>query len=174
MAAKRFSLIVNTIFSIGFLRYLIERFAYNLYEHVVWRSKMKVGRNVRIHPSASIRYPEHVSLGDHSHININCCIWAETNSRITLGKNLLMGPNVQIHSSHHGTKLGSPMMEQPQVGGDIVIGDDVWLCGGAIITSGVSIANGVVVAANAVVTKNIEEENVIVAGVPAKIVAKRR
>ena len=43
-----------------------------------------------------------------------------------------------------------------------------------MITAGTHIANGVVVAAGAVVTKSITQENVIVGGVPAKIIGERR
>mgnify|MGYP002381832854 CR=1 FL=1 len=55
----------------------------------------------------------------------------------------------------------------------IVIGDDVWLGAHSIITAGTHIANGVIVAAGAVVTRSITQEDVIVAGVPAKIIGER-
>ena len=53
----------------------------------------------------------------------------------------------------------------------ISIGNDVWVGGCAIILPGVSIGNRVVVAAGAVVTKNVEDD-VVVAGVPARVVKK--
>jgi acetyltransferase-like isoleucine patch superfamily enzyme len=42
------------------------------------------------------------------------------------------------------------------------------------VTGGVTIADGVIVAANAVVTRDVLEENSIVAGVPAKAIGKRK
>ncbi len=65
------------------------------------------------------------------------------------------------------------MTLQPRLYADVIIGNDVWLCAGCIITAGVIIADGVVVAANAVVTKSIDEENVVVGGVPARIIGRR-
>jgi acetyltransferase-like isoleucine patch superfamily enzyme len=66
------------------------------------------------------------------------------------------------------------MTYQERRAADIVIGDDVWLGAHSVITAGTTIANGVVVAAGAVVTRSITEENVIVGGVPAKVISQRR
>lgn len=56
--------------------------------------------------------------------------------------------------------------------GDVVIGNDVWLCTGVVILSGVRIGHGAVVAAGAVVTKDVESYS-IVAGNPARCVRYR-
>jgi acetyltransferase-like isoleucine patch superfamily enzyme len=56
--------------------------------------------------------------------------------------------------------------------GDIVIGDDVWICTNAIICSGVKIGQGAVVATGAVVTKDVEPY-AIVGGNPAKVIKYR-
>jgi len=146
---------------------------HNLFESAVWRLRMHCGKHVRIHPTASIRNAHNVYVGANSHINLNCCVWAGETSKIVLGDNLLMGPNVQIHASKHGMAAGVPMTLQPRLYADVIIGNDVWLCAGCIITAGVIIADGVVVAANAVVTKSIDEENVVVGGVPARIIGRR-
>ncbi|WP_293915228.1 CatB-related O-acetyltransferase [Deinococcus sp.] len=60
----------------------------------------------------------------------------------------------------------------PCAKGDIVIGNDVWVCTGAMIMAGVTIGNGVVVAARSVVTKDVPAYTVV-AGNPAKPVKKR-
>ncbi len=50
-----------------------------------------------------------------------------------------------------------------------VIGDNVVVCCGAKIIGGVKVGNNVIIGANAVVCKDIPD-NVVVAGVPAKII----
>ena len=60
----------------------------------------------------------------------------------------------------------------PRAKGDIVIGNDVWVCTGAMIMAGVTIGNGAVVAARSVVTKDVPAYTVV-AGNPAKPVKKR-
>lgn len=51
--------------------------------------------------------------------------------------------------------------------GDVIIGNDVWLCTDCIILSGVTIGHGAVVACGTVVTRDIEPYS-IVAGNPAR------
>jgi len=89
---------------------------------------------------------------------------------VTIGDNVMAGPNVQIYTATHpidpdernsGKELGYP----------IVIGDNVWLGGSAVICPGVTIGDNVVVAAGAVVTKDVPE-NVVVGGNPAKVIKK--
>lgn len=53
----------------------------------------------------------------------------------------------------------------------IVIGKNVWISSNATVVPGVSIGDGAVVAAGAVVTKDVPP-NVVVGGVPAKIIKK--
>ena len=84
-----------------------------------------------------------------------------------------MGPGVCLFSSNHSMDMARPMTLQERKEASIVIGDDVWLGAHVIVTAGTRIANGVVVAAGAVVTRSITEENVIVAGIPAKGIGKR-
>ena len=64
------------------------------------------------------------------------------------------------------------MIKQDYMDGDIIIEDDVWIGAGSIITAGVTIGKGTVIGAGSVVTKDIPQ-NVIAAGVPAKIINKR-
>lgn len=54
----------------------------------------------------------------------------------------------------------------------VVIGSDVWIAAGAVITRGVSIGHGAVIGANAVVTKDVPAY-AIVAGSPAKFIKYR-
>lgn len=49
-----------------------------------------------------------------------------------------------------------------------IIGDNVDIGYGAVIIGGIKIANGIIIGANSVVTKSFDEENIVVAGNPAK------
>ena len=51
----------------------------------------------------------------------------------------------------------------------MTIGNDVWIGGNVTILPGIRIGNNVVVAAGAVVTKDVPD-NVVVGGVPARII----
>lgn len=104
--------------------------------------------------------------GENGFINYNCTIL--DTAPVTLGKNILIGPNVQLYAPMHpidyreratGVEHGEP----------ITIGDDCWIGGGAIICPGVTIGNRCIIAAGAVVTKDIPADS-MAAGVPAKVI----
>jgi len=166
--------IVGNTLSLGFLKSLAYSFAYYVHEQVAWRARIHAEEGIRIHATASIRYAENVYVGRNSHINHNCCVWAGQRSRVRLGRDVLMGPGVCLFAANHGSRKGSPMMWQERREADIFIGDDVWLGANSVVTAGTRIANGVIVAAGAVVTKDVTEEDAIVGGIPARVIASRK
>ena len=98
------------------------------------------------------------------HIPINCCdkglkimhlgpILVNGNAKI--GKDCSMHINTCIVAG--GTDNSAPVLKD-----GVVIG-----CG-AVILGGITIANNIAIGANAVVNKNFEEEDIAIAGVPAK------
>ena len=127
------------------------------------------GKNVNIEKKAS--FTPGLSIGDNSGVGIMC----EVNGLVTIGKNVMMGPEVVIYSSSHKyDRIDIPMCEQgfddPK---EVVIEDDVWLGRRVIIMPGVHIGKGSIIGAGAVVTKDIPEYSVAV-GVPAKVVKSRK
>lgn len=92
---------------------------------------------------------------------------------ITIGNDVIMGPNVQIFSENH--QFGDDTLTIREQGVDkrpVFIGNNCWIGGGTTILAGVIIGDGCVIAAGSVVTKSIPA-NAIVAGVPAKIIKNR-
>lgn len=112
-----------------------------------------------------------VSLGDRSGIGIDC----EVNGPVTIGKDVMMGPEVVIYTSDHKyDRLDIPMMDQGYTEKkQVTIGDDVWIGRRAIIMPGVTVGTGSIIGAGAVVTKDVPPYSVV-AGVPAKVVKHRK
>ena len=54
----------------------------------------------------------------------------------------------------------------------IIINDHVWVAMNSIILKGSYISKNSVIAAGSIVTKKFNEENVIIAGIPAKIIRR--
>ncbi|RRK11500.1 sugar O-acetyltransferase [Lactiplantibacillus garii] len=87
---------------------------------------------------------------------------------VTIGDNVMIGPNVDIYTVNHPL-TAKGRRDALAKGFPVKIGNDVWIGGKVTITPGVTIGNNVVVAAGAVVTHDVPD-NVVVAGVPAKVI----
>lgn len=95
-------------------------------------------------------------------------------NRITIGKGVLIGSNVLITDHSHGKlvaeeKFISPYERTLFSKGEVIIGDNVWICDGVMILPGVTIGSGAIIAANSVVVSNIPSFTVA-AGTPAKVI----
>ena len=87
---------------------------------------------------------------------------------VTIGDNVMIAPNTLITTVNHPL---NPMGRRKHLGiaKPVKIGNDVWIGANVVILPGVTIGNNVVIAAGAVVTKDIPD-NVLVGGIPAKII----
>jgi len=108
-----------------------------------------------------------VSFGRRNVINFGC-LFDGRKFHIRTGDDVSIGPEAAILTLGHDPQ--SP--DFADHGGDVVIGDRVWIGYRAIILPGVQIAEGVVVGAGAVVTRNVEPYT-IVAGNPARKIGER-
>lgn len=127
-----------------------------------------VGENAYINPPLYIDYGSNISIGDNFYANFDC-VFLDVNT-ITIGNNCLLGPRVSIYTAGH--PLDKDLRREGyEFGYPVKIGDDVWIGGNVVINPGITIGNGVVIASGAVVTKDIEDD-VLVAGVPAKVIRK--
>ena len=103
-------------------------------------------------------------------MGINCFITGP----VTIGKNVLMGPNVQIYTSNHKfDDLSVPIGQQGnEEAKPVIIEDDCWLAANVIILPGVTIGTGSVIGAGAVVAKSVPPYSICV-GNPAKVIKSR-
>jgi acetyltransferase-like isoleucine patch superfamily enzyme len=131
----------------------------------------KAGSGVRVLQHVIVYYPASLTIGPGTGIASNCQLNARAG--IEIGSNVLIGPGAIIWTMNHNYRLaGTPIKQQGWTRNPIVIGDDVWIGGGAIVLPGVRLATGTVVAAGAVVTHSTEPYS-IVAGVPARMIGWR-
>lgn len=118
-------------------------------------------------------YGEHISIGDNTFVNTNCIFL--DNNKISIGKNGLIAPYVQIYTATHPLKASERILgkgkdtryltsSQP-----VSIGDNVWIGGNTVIFPGVTIGDNVTIGAGSVVTKDIPD-NVLAYGNPCSVV----
>ena len=129
----------------------------------------RCGQNVNIEKGAYFGTGTGISIGNGSGIGVNCSV----HGPLTIGDNVMMGPEVTILTSNHKfDRLDIPMRHQGMSIEPVTIGNDVWIGMRSIILPGVNIGDKVIIGAGAVVTKDIPN-NAIVGGVPAKIIKYR-
>lgn len=87
---------------------------------------------------------------------------------VTIGDDVLIGPNVQLLTPTHPVEPG-PRRDKWEAAKPIVIKDNVWLGGGVIVGPGVTIGENTVVGAGAVVVKDLPA-NVVAVGNPARVI----
>lgn len=138
----------------------------------------------------SIEIGEHCSLsgvtiymnGDNNKLIIgNCvkvnatkfaptCFNACDGCTIKIDSNCLFSNSIEIHTTdYHKLYSDNDCYNIPQ---DVHIGSHTWVGLRTLIMKGVNLAPNTVVGANSVVTKSYDESNVVLAGIPAKIVKK--
>ena len=112
-----------------------------------------------------------VSIGNGSTLGVQC----EIDGPVTIGRYVMMGPEVVIYTrNHRHDDVNVPMAQQGfEDYHPVSIDDDVWIGRRAIILPGVHIGKGCIIGAGAVVTKDTEPYG-IYAGVPAKKVSTRK
>lgn len=134
------------------------------------------GANLWITPPFFVDYGVNICFGENCEVNMNCTFLDD--NKIVIGDNALIAPNVQIYTAFHPTsaadRFGPPREDgsfsfcKTQTA-PVIIGDNVWIGGGAIILPGVTIGDNVVIGAGSVVTKDIPSDKVAL-GSPCRAV----
>ena len=136
------------------------------------------GKNLWITAPFYADYGNNIYFGNNCEVNMNCTFLDD--NRIVIGDNALIAPNVQIYTAFHPTsaakRFGPPREDgsfafcKTQTA-PVIIGDNVWIGGGAILLPGVTIGSNTVIGAGSVVTKDIPS-NVVALGNPCRVIRK--
>ena len=118
----------------------------------------------RMFPPFTTDCGKNIRVGKNVFINSGCRF--QDQGGITLGDETLVGHNVVFATLNHGF---APEDRGPTYPKPIRTGKKVWIGANATILPGVTIGDHAIVAAGAVVTKDVPA-NVIVGGVPAKVI----
>lgn len=127
----------------------------------------RFGRGTGVQMGCRFLNGRKIFLGDRNVINFDCLFDGRRHA-LRVGNDVSIGPEASILTLGHDPQ--SP--EFADKGGEVIIGDRVWICYRAIILPGVSIGEGAVVGAGAVVSRDVEPYT-IVAGSPARAIGAR-
>ncbi|HID92025.1 TPA: acyltransferase [Candidatus Gracilibacteria bacterium] len=109
-----------------------------------------------------------IEIGESSKLNGGLF---QVRNKIVVGKNCIIGSAILLDNDFHYIDPKKRFSEYEEKGVEIIIGDNVWIAGQAVILKGVTIAKNSMVGMRAVVTRNVGG-NRVVAGNPAKEVKK--
>ena len=118
-------------------------------------------------------YGENILIDENTFINTNC-IFIDDN-KITIGKNELIAPYVQIYTATHPLSVSERIIKEEDgtryltSTKPVSIGDNVWIGGNSVICPGINIGNNVTIGAGSIVTKDIPD-NMLAFGNPCRVV----
>ena len=115
-----------------------------------------------------------IRLGKRSNVGFHSEIFSS--NRVEIGEDVMIAAYVYIlgGGTYGMDRTDIPMNRQYDFEGKggVVIGDDVWIAAHAVVFDGVVVEKGSVIGASGVVNRDVPERTVV-AGVPAREVAKR-
>ena len=143
------------------------------------RSGISIGNDVSILKNSIIECTgvirnigEGIVIGNNVGIAQNCFI--QVRGKVTIGNNVIFGPNVSIFSENHiFDDPDLPVSVQGETRKGVVIEDGVWIGTRSVILDGVTVGRNSIVAAGSIVTNNVPAYS-IVGGVPARIIKERK
>lgn len=159
-------------------KYCINRFITREHENIIWKYQVLLRKeeyyDLKNRKIISLFYRrrknklgERLGLTIHKYVfGPGLRIWHYGN--IVVSAQARVGKNCWLHGDNCiGNKGKGSDGSAPQIGDNVDIGV------GAKIIGGITIADNVTIAAGAVVINSCEEEGVILAGVPAKVIHKK-
>ena len=149
-----------------------EQSRYDL-RHSVLKSHKK---DFYFEPTIRFDYGCNTSIGENFYANYNSVILDV--APVTIGDNVMFGPNVTIATPVHPLVADERIMQQYPDGlhdleyaKPITICDNVWLASGVIVNGGVTIGKNSVIGSGSVVPRDIPE-GVIAVGNPCRVLRK--
>jgi len=126
----------------------------------------RLGKGVRIRPTALIEIPWNLDIGDNVVIGDYAILYSL--GKITIGRAATISQYAHLCAGTHDyTSRRFPLLRPP-----IVIGQEVWIAADAFVGPGVTVGDRAVVGARATVVADVPADQVIVG--PAARILKRR
>ena len=125
-----------------------------------------VGPRSFIEPPFICDYGANIRVGASFYANFGCVVL--DCGLVEIGDRVMFGPGVHLYAATHETEIQS-RRDEIEYTRPIVVGDDVWVGGQAVILPGVTIGKGSTISAASVVTRDVPPFSVV-RGAPARVV----
>jgi maltose O-acetyltransferase len=121
----------------------------------------------------SLYGPGRIIAGPDSYIGEGTTIKAAAGRTVRIGRGAAISHAVRVYTENRDPDADQSVPDPPYLGGDVTIGDYVWIGANVFVPQGVTIGDHAVVGANSIVTKDVEPY-MIVGGVPARPIRRKR
>ena len=126
----------------------------------------RIGKNVRIRPTARIEIPWNVDIGDNSVIGDDAIIYSL--GTVTIGQRVVVSQYAHLCAGTHDARYRSfPLLKPP-----ITISDDAWVAADAFVGPGVTVGTGAILGARSSAFHDLPAYQICV-GNPAKPIKAR-
>lgn len=141
---------------------------------VIYRPFFKrLGKNVKIKDGVTIKYPSEIEIGDNCKIGEQCFLVGK--GGLIIGDNCLLGAGTKIVTSRYDfDNITIPLIQQNLIFEPIKIGNGVWMGFDVKIFGNCVIEDNVVIGAASFIKNATVPANTIVAGIPARLIKKRK
>lgn len=136
--------------------------------------KLRIGAGSEIGSFTKIKATDGtMTIGENVTIG-TCCFLAASEGGVSIGDFSMLGPNVSVVGNDYKyDRMDVPVVQQEKISKGIVIGKDVWIGAGAVVTDGTDIGDHCIIAPNSVVTRSLKPGS-IAHGSPAEVIFERR
>lgn len=126
------------------------------------------GEKIHVNQPFRCDYGCNIHVGENFFANFNLTVLDE--APVTIGDNVLIGPNVSIYTACHplDPDQRNTWVEWAE---PVTIGNNVWIGGSTTILPGVTIGDNVVIGGGSVVVRSIPS-GTVAAGNPARVVKR--
>lgn len=138
-------------------------------KRALWRfTGGNIGEGVRVNSGAKIWGAGEVEVGPDSWLGMNMVLIVPTDAKVTIGRNVDIGPDVLLECGTH--ELGLPERRAgAELSRSIEIGSGTWIGCRVTILGGAHIGVGSVIAAGSLLKAGNYPDHVLLGGVPAKV-----
>ena len=138
------------------------------------KANIQIGNRVTFGYNCTLEITKLGKLIIEDKVNITQNVLLSCTTKITIGEATLIGENVSIRDSNHGTEKKEAIQQQSVVSEEIKIGKDVWIGANSVVLMGSDLKDGVVIGANSLVLKSSNlSPYTIYAGSPVKKIKER-
>lgn len=148
------------------------------YTLFISKSVGNCGKNLKCYSTQLfLKNKKNIFFGDNVKLNEYCYLYPRSNAKIILKDNSTISAFAKLITATYDVEkyLFDDNKNYKDIHSDksIIIGENCWVGANAMILPGVELrGHGIIVGAGSVVTKSFDEDYVLIAGNPAKIMKK--